>query len=134
MKAGRGTLGVCLAKQSQGGDPDKLACGLKKRSQKRNPSASAVPSWTDMAIAHCHGQSRAMAVAASEMKHGESKASLLSHGGFKVLQSLKGSMGRSSTPAASLGKKEPRGCGSVPCSFRRTTSRDVRRHRGCTRK
>ena len=104
MKAGRGTLGVCLAKQSQGGDPDKLACGLKKRSQKRNPSPSVVPSWTDQPVADSHGKSRAMAVAASEMKHGESKASLLSHGGFKVLQSLKGSMGRSSTPAASLGK------------------------------
>ena len=38
------------------------------------------------------------------MKHGQSKASLLRYGGFKVLQSLKGSMGRNSTPAASLGK------------------------------
>ena len=104
MKAGRGTLGVCLAKQSQGGDPDKLACGLKKRSQKRNPSPSVVPSWTDQPVADSHGKSRAMAAAASEMKHGQSKASLLHHGGFKVLQSLKGSMGRNSTPAASLGK------------------------------
>uniref|UniRef100_A0A8C6HL77 SIPAR domain-containing protein n=1 Tax=Mus spicilegus TaxID=10103 RepID=A0A8C6HL77_MUSSI len=104
MKAGRGTLGVCLAKQSQGGDPDKLACGLKKRSQKKNPSPSVVPSWTDQPVADSHGKSRAMAAAASEMKHGQNKASLLHHGGFKVLQTLKGSMGRSSAPAASLGK------------------------------
>lgn len=104
MKAGRGTLGVCLAKQSQGGDPDKLACGLKKRSQKRNPSPSVVPSWTDQPVADSHGKSRATVAAASEMKHGQSKASLLCHGGFKVLQSLKGSMGRNSAPAASLGK------------------------------
>lgn len=49
MRAGRGTLGVCLArvKQSHGGDLDKLACGLKKRSQKGNPSPSDVPFWTD---------------------------------------------------------------------------------------
>ncbi|XP_021010796.1 protein FAM220A-like [Mus caroli] len=104
MKAGRGTLGVCLAKQSQGGDPYKLACGLKERSQKRNPRASVVPSWTDLPIADSHRKSLAMAVAASDMKHGQSKASLLSHGGFKVLQSLKELMGRSSAPAASLGK------------------------------
>ncbi|XP_021018192.1 protein FAM220A isoform X1 [Mus caroli] len=104
MKAGRGTLGVCLAKQSQGGDPDKLACGLKKRSQKRNPSPSVVPSWTDQPVADSHGKSRATVAAASEMKHGQSEASLLCHGGFKVLQSLKGSMGRNSAPAASLGK------------------------------
>lgn len=104
MRAGRGTLGVCLAKQSQGGDPDKLACGLKERSQKRNPSPSVVPSWTDQPVADSHGKSPATAAASSKMKHGQSKASLLRHVGFKVLQSLKGSMGRSSAPAASLGK------------------------------
>ena len=74
------------------------------RSQERNPSPSVVPSWTDQPVADSHGKSRATGAAASEMKHGQSKASLLHHGGFKVLQSLKGSVGRSSAPAASLGK------------------------------
>lgn len=106
MRAGRGTLGICLAsvKQSQGGDPHKLACGLKKRSQKGKPSPSDVPSWTDQPIADTHGKSPAMAAASPERKHDQSKASLLLHSGFQVLQSLKRSMGRSSAPAASLGK------------------------------
>lgn len=104
MRAGRGTLGVCLAsvKQSQGGDLDKLACGLKRRSEKRNPSPSDVPSWTDQPVADTHGKSRAMAAASSEMKRDQSKASLILHSGFKALQYLKESMGRNSTPAASL--------------------------------
>lgn len=106
MRAGRGTLGVCLAsvKQSQGGDLDKLTCGLKKRSQKGNPSPSDVPSWTDQPVADSHGKSRATAAASSEMKHGQSKAKLILHSGFRVLQCLKEARGRSSAPAASLGK------------------------------
>lgn len=106
MRAGRGTLGVCLArvKQSQGGDLDKLACGLKKRSQKGNPSPSAVPSWTDQPVADTYGKSRATAAASSETKCAQSKASLVLHRGFTVLHYLKGSMGRSSAPAASVGR------------------------------
>lgn len=104
MRAGRGTLGVCLAsvKQSQGGDLDKLACGLKKRSEKRNPSPSDVPSWTDQPVADTHGKSRAMVAASSKVKRDQSKANLILHSGFKALQYLKESMGRNSTPAASL--------------------------------
>ncbi|XP_028611895.1 LOW QUALITY PROTEIN: protein FAM220A [Grammomys surdaster] len=98
MRAGRGTLGVCLAsvKQSQGGDLDKLACGLKKRSQKGNPSPSDVPSWTDQPVADTHGKSRGRVAASSEMKHDQSEANLILHSGFRVLQHLKGPMGRSS--------------------------------------
>ncbi|XP_052023906.1 protein FAM220A [Apodemus sylvaticus] len=110
MRAGRGTLGVCLArvKQSHGGDLDKLACGLKKRSQKGNPSPSDVPFWTDQPIADTHGKSPATAAASSEMKEDHSKASRVLHSGFKEPQSLKGSVGRSSAPAASLGKAAAR--------------------------
>ncbi|GAB1290442.1 Protein FAM220A [Apodemus speciosus] len=105
MRPGTGTLGVCLArvKQLQGGDLDRLAYGLKKRSQKGHPSPSDVPFWTDQPIADTHGKSPAMA-AASAMKQDESKASRVLHGGFKEPQSLKGSVRRSSAPAASLGK------------------------------
>lgn len=108
MRAGTGTLGVCLArvKQSQGGDLDKLACGLKKRSQKGHPSPSDVPFWTDQPIAETHGESPATAAvaAASAMKQDENKASRMLHGGFEEPQSLKGSARRSSAPTASLGK------------------------------
>lgn len=128
MKAGRGTLGVCLAKQSQGGDPDKLACGLKKRSQKRNPSPSVVPSWTDQPVADSHGKSRAMEAASSEMKHGQSKANL-----FTVASSASVTEGINGENFSS--SSLPRqGCGSVLCSFRRTTSPGVPWHPGCTRK
>ena len=43
MRAGTGTLGVCLAivKQSQGGDQDKLACGLKKSEEEPEPISCA---------------------------------------------------------------------------------------------
>lgn len=110
MRAGTGTLGVCLArvKQSQGGDLDKLACGLKKRSQKGHPSPSDVPFWTDQPIAETHGKSPASAsAAASAMEQSESRASRMLHGGVKEPQSLKGSVRGRSAPAASLGKAVP---------------------------
>lgn len=98
MRTGTGSLGVYLArvKQSQGGDLDKLACGLKKRSQKGRPSPSDVPFWTDQPIAETHGKSPATAAAASAMKPGEGKASRMRHGGVKEPQSLKGPARRSS--------------------------------------
>lgn len=69
MRAGRGTLGVHMAsvKQSQGGDLDKLACGLKKKSEEE-PSPLNVPSWTGQPR-----KSRDLVAASSEMKHGQSK-------------------------------------------------------------
>lgn len=106
MRGGRGTLGICLAnvKWSQGGDLDKLSCGLKKRSQKGSPSPSDVPSWTDQPTADTDGKSQATVAASLEMKHDQSKAGLILHSGSEVLQYLKESMGRNSAPGASVSK------------------------------
>lgn len=106
MRGGRGTLGTCLenVKRSQGGDLDKLSCGLKKRSQKGSPSPADVPSWTDQPGADTDGKSQDTVVASLGMKHDQSGADLMLHSGYRVLQYLKESMGRSLAPAASVSK------------------------------
>lgn len=105
MRGGRGTLGICLAnvKRSQGGDLDKLSCGLKKRSQKGSPGPSDVPFWTDQS-ADTDEKSRATMAASLEMRPEQSEASLLLRSGYKALQCLKGSVGSKPTPVASLSK------------------------------
>lgn len=106
MRAGRGTPGTCLAdvKRSQGGDLDKLSCGLEERSQKGSPSPADVPSWTDQPAADTDGKSQDTVVASLEMKHDQIEADLILHSGYKVLQYLKESMGRNLAPAASVSK------------------------------
>lgn len=106
MKGGRGTLGTCLenVKRSQGGDLDKLSCGLKKRSQKGSPSSADVPSWTGQPTADTDGKSQDTVVASLGMKHDQSEADLMLHSGYRVLQYLKESMGRNLAPTASVSK------------------------------
>ncbi|CAH7271947.1 protein FAM220A [Phodopus roborovskii] len=106
MRGGRGTLGTCLEniKRSQGGDLDKLSCGLKRRSQKGSPSPADVPSWTDQPAADTDGKSQDTVMASLGMKHDQSEADLILHSGYKVLQCLKESVGRNSAPAASVSK------------------------------
>ncbi|CAO2630492.1 Protein FAM220A [Lemmus lemmus] len=95
MRGRRGTLGACLTnvRRSQGGDLDKLLCGLKKRSRKGSPSPAYVPSWTDQPATDTDGRSQDTVVASLEMNHGQ-----------KVLQYLKESTGRNLAPAASISK------------------------------
>ncbi|KAL1768730.1 FAM220A [Sigmodon hispidus] len=124
MRDGRGTLGIFMAnvKRSQGGDLDKLSCGLKKRSQKGSPSPADVPSWTDQPIADTDGKSQDIVVASLEMKHDQDEADLILHSGYKVLQYLKESMGGNSAPAASVSKilssASEKYLAGVPCGSR----------------
>lgn len=103
MRGRMGTLGACLTnvRRAQGGDLDKLLCGLKKRSRKGSPSPACVPSWTDQPAAGTDGRSQDTVVASLEMKRGQSEPDLIL---YEVLQYLKESTGRNLTPAASIGK------------------------------
>lgn len=103
MRGRRGTLGACLTnvRRAQGGDLDKLLCGLKKRSWKGSPSPACVPSWTDQPAAGTDGRSQDTVVASLEMKRGQSEADLIL---YEVLQYLKESTGRNLAPAASISK------------------------------
>lgn len=103
MRGRRGTLGACLTniRRAQGGDLDKLLCGLKKRNRKGSPSPACVPSWTDQPAAGTDGRSQDTVVASLEMKRGQSEADLIL---YEVLQYLKESMGRNLAPAASVSK------------------------------